>query len=192
MIIFKDCQNIWSTEGVQCACISGSLSTRLFQISQHRGSGILSSSQKKSPKKVYEPDSLPSQQQTLVLLRFKIKGGTVDAIPMEKESSINHICRRHTTLDLWGLDHQEKHDPSEHHRRNRAPEIEFKGSVMSLAKNLISCTSVLRIPNLKSVFLVILSFSSASLTVSTKLGHPDPESNFFLLEKRAVPQQTQL
>jgi len=36
---------------------------------------------KKSHKKVYEPDSLPSQQQTLVLLRFKIKGGTVDAIP---------------------------------------------------------------------------------------------------------------
>jgi len=53
-------------------------------------------------------------------------------------------------------------------------------------------TSVLRIPNLKSVFLVILSFWSASLTLSTKLGHPDPESNFFLLEKRAVPQQTQL
>ena len=55
-----------------------------------------------------------------------------------------------------------------------------------------SFTSVLRIPNLKSVFLVILSFSSASLTLSTKLGHPEPESNFFLLEKRAVPQQTQL
>ena len=56
----------------------------------------------------------------------------------------------------------------------------------------MSYTSVLRIPNLKSVFRVILSFSSASLTVSTKLGHPDPESNFFLLEKRAVPQHTQL
>ena len=43
----------------------------------------------------------------------------------------SYTQRRHTTLNLLGLDHQEKHDPNEHYRRSRAPEIQFKGSVIS-------------------------------------------------------------
>ena len=98
---------------------------------------------------------------------------------MEKEREV-------TTEVQLDPAHQGKHVQGEHHKRNRAPNV-YK---YVKAKDGEIPTSVLRIPNLKSVFLVILSLPSSFLTLSTKLGHPDPESYFFLLENRAVPQQT--
>ena len=79
------------------------------------------------------PIQPPIEIQLLVLLRFKIKRGAVDAVPAQAEIK-HHTQTRRTTLSLWVLDHQERRDLNGHHRRSRAPETQFKGCAMHRKK----------------------------------------------------------